>query len=43
MTQKVSSNSEISINFSDFLGDKLPVTLGTRFLRKSQKLENGFG
>ena len=37
---KVSSNSETNRNFSDFLGDKLSVTPGTRFLRKSRKSGN---
>ena len=29
------------VSFYEFLGDKSPVTPGTRFLRKSRKSENG--
>ena len=37
---QVSSNSVTIGNFFDFLGDKLSVTQGKRFLRKSQKSGN---
>ena len=41
--RKVSSNSKTSRNFSDFMSDKLSVTLWTRFLRKFRKSENDLG
>ena len=41
--RKVSSNFETIRIFYDFLGDKSPVTSGTRFLQKFRKLGDGSG
>ena len=41
LARKVSLNSKTVRIFYEFLGDKSSVTLGTRFLRKSRKSENG--
>ena len=40
VTQKNSLNFETVEIFYEFLGDKSPVTLGTRFLQKSRKSGN---